>query len=345
MSEFRPKSIERPDWQRREGFTMVTDVAFKVLDDIAPLQPAAATMDSIGDSRVYEAALADITDTARSLYVAATQLSGGVPGHEDITHDPRYGLDKQDIRQGYRYAYQSGVGELAFTWHFAPALAQAAVRDMVDTGHLDQQDVDTWSLSDWANIVGTGWFSRTAHTMAYTRNGIYRRFGSSPHSYEEGALQRALQGSGIPIETNETLFDIQERYEPEDEQVYVTAFPNKKVRAALRAELELSDRPTGGCPVARFSTMLPHDMLAADPHAANLIHDNIAEVVPERATEDEAMLRLPWSPIDATLAVLASKLEQYEELHGTPKIVQKHNPMGHMYYDIEHERGGQEFGA
>ncbi len=313
------KSTDRKDWQEREGFTFVSDVAFQVTDTINTICPPQAQASSYTLYVLDYLEKSQLTPSSSSLYIVSSQLAELVPDFNDVCSG-EYGASPEDIQHGDRFAHLSGVGELAFPWHFGPALAKAVADEMVDQGHLEQSEVDNWSLADWAGIIGTGWFSRTVHSLAYTRNSVYRTYGIQPRSLQKNALREVLKDAGVHLEPDKPLFDVAKRVEPADGTSYLSAYPSKQLTAELRDHLEVSDRPTVGCPAARFSTMLPQGMLDADPHVQNLLARGKAEVVPERSNDDETMVRLEWSPIDATLAVLASKLEQYEQLYGTPYV-------------------------
>lgn len=332
------ESVTRTDWQKHEGFTLVSDVTFSVLRDLSTLEPSEVNPECLSTVQLEDIVENDYDPSTVALYVTSAHLANGIPQRDDIRHDPRFAVSRSDVSHGGDFAFEAGIGDLNFTWHFAPALAKAAVHEMVEAGFLDEGEVAEWRLSDWADIIGSGWFSRTAHTRAYTRNSVYGSFGRAARDYKPGALKRTLVGVGCDeLRGPESLFDLTERIEPEDGTTHLTAFPSKQLTAALRRQLSLSPQATNGCPVARFSTRMPRALFEEDVHAQRLVDTAVAEVVPERSDDDEVMLRLNWSPIDATLATLANKLDQYEELYGTPAVTQYTSMTRLPGYVISHD--------
>lgn len=326
-------SETRSDWQTREGFTFVSDVAFQVIDELAQTTPQ--KVERIETLMAQACATAEgVSDSAKSLFIVSQSLKHSVPRFQKILSGD-YGVSDQDMEQGNRFAYAAGIGEISFPWHFAPALASSMAAEMVEAGYMQQDQVDAWTLHDWADIIGSGWFSRATHMLAYTKNGIYRGFGTSVHDFKKDTFRYLLDSAHIQLPEGDTVFDISERIDPQYDTTHVVAQPNKEVVRALRMELEEGPRgSSAGCPVARFSTMILAEMVEADPHTQNLIAKGKAEVVADRSSDADVMLRLEWSPIDAALAVMAQQLDTYQNLYGQP--VPPTNPSSHYDYKLRH---------
>lgn len=330
MKERFPQSTNKMDWQEREGFTMVSDVAFKVVEDLSLLQPAPIDdIDSYTGRRIVES---DIGDSAISLYLTSDHLTDAIPPYDKVK-DGHYGVTRSDLSAGQKFAHKSGIAELGFTWHFAPALAKVVMDDVVDAGALEKSEVEDWTLTDWANVIGSGWFSRVAHSLAYTANGEYEQFGRQYWDYQKGSFKQKINRNQPNLSEDQPAFEPVLLTEPETGEVFTAARPSKPLVKYLRSRLAEVGNSTG-CPVARISAAIPTSMATTDPHARNLINNNHAVINHERSNDTETKLRLDWSPIDATLAVLADKLESYEQLHGTPYI--SHDEPGLFSYSINH---------
>jgi hypothetical protein len=317
MAKYDHHSQTRPDWQTHEGYTLVSDVTFQIMDDLDDLKPA--RIESASMSLTNAVKDKKIRGSTASLYITTAAMTEAIPSANSI-RTGNYGVTKEDLTRANRHdTFESGLGDINFSWHFTPALASAVVEQMVDEERLEDDEVEEWKLRDWADVIGTGWFSKLTHSMAYARNGTYGAFGRYPHQYAKGALADLFKANHVIAENTEQLFDIKNATEPETGETYITAMPTKAVRKGLRNGLHQRGN-SAGCPAARFGSMIYDHMPDSDPHTKNLISSGHAVLVPERSTETEIMLRQEWSPIDVSLLTLAKKIGQYEELYGTPRV-------------------------
>lgn len=328
MSEAVPLSTTRPEWQTHEGYTYIADVAFKVFDDLGKQRPARIHKTDYKHLFASTEGMNDLSPSRASLYIGMAHMARAIPAHHDLLA-ANYGITATDRILSHGYSFQEGLEDMNFAWHFAPALGAAVVDHFIDQDVLPAEKANDWELPDWANIIGTGWFSKLAHSMAYTANGVYGPFGQYPWHYAKGALRTHLARTGIDLDDAATLFETKEAIEPDTGHMHTTAVMSKPLRAALRRELH--NGRSVGCPMARYGSMIFKHMVDNDPHTSNLINSGKAEIVPERTTETEIMLRTPWSPIDVSLAVLANKFDQYHGLYGTPYFNSER-------YEIEHRR-------
>lgn len=236
------------------------------------------------------------------------------------------GVTMKQFRQAGTYSEQaSGFADLDFTWHFAPAVASNFVRQARVEGHLTDRQVEELTLGDYANIIGAGWFSSLLHDMALTRNGVYAGYGQMSHDYRPTRkLEVYLKQQGV--EANHAIFDISQKYEPEDGYTYLTASlaaPYKKsLRKARRIDGDTKQMMTRGCPVARHNITLPEDSVRDDPHTRELTNSGALLASDKHVREGSVHLTQQYSAIDRALALLADKIDSYEQMYGTPGLVE-----------------------
>lgn len=327
MSETPTYNQSRSEWQTQHGFTLTADVAFQIMTDQAQILPEKLVkMPYVKARDIIEEG---VEPAVTSLYIATQHLSRSIPS-SDLLLRGLYGVTKEDTRRSKGHAEFAGMADMNFTWYFAPALARAAVDELVDASYLDRDDVAQWQLPEWADIIGTGWFSHLAHRMTIGRLGTYGIFGSLTESYKKDSLKDLLK-RGLRMPDDAEVFETEEMIEPfENNKMYATVKPSKDLAQRL-ARARASGRESAGCPGARFVSMIPKDMVQTDPHTQSLLQNGWAELVPERSHDDTVRIRLEWSPLEVSLVALADKLHQYHNLYGTPYIKKDYT-----VYTIDH---------
>ncbi len=234
----------------------------------------------------------------------------------------RFGVGEADFAAiAGKSIFERGFADTDFPWHFSAGLASAIVEDFVENGKITADQADNLTLGDWANIIGSGWFSELAHSMAFTANGTWNSYGKYKPSYSKNALKQELDARfALKKSQGKTkLFDIHE--EPHEGFIYLTASLDLDVRAKLRATMHSSvNQKSTGCPVARRTTRIPVEMAENDSHVKSLIDLGVMSV--KRVTGDEALLEQEFTAIDRTLIFFAEQLDRYESFHGNPIITQ-----------------------
>ncbi len=302
-------------------------------EDISALvpEPLSARPDGLTTLRMaYEGAEVP-TDSAVVLAAVVANLS--IPIRK--ANEQRFGFNETyDVRHNDKkqadafFDVARGMGTMDFTWHAAPGFAVAAVHTFIDAGVLTREQQQNFTLHDWANIIGTGWFSRLTHSLAFAVNAPYRSFGMSGGDLQSNGLRNCLTDIGVLQEGDQTqLFDVKEELEPVEDMFYTTASASAGLTKALRATFktdELRAVPANdkspGCPGARFATTMPADMVHHDRHVRSLINRGELVIDEARSTSDKVRVTQEYSAIDHSLILLAAKLDQYQNLHGMPQV-------------------------
>jgi hypothetical protein len=324
-------SFTRRDYMTTEGQALITDISNLVFDDLNRQVPfrlpgtLRTPRSSMRFGVVFNAK--DQHPSAAALYAVSTQLIN--PLHslakggnlERFQRD--YGVTPAD-HESNRFSFGGGLLDMDFTWHAAPALASSVVNEFVAAGKLTSEQHAAMTLHDWANIIGTGWFSKLTHSLAFTSNGTYRRFGECEKDYDRGGFQRSL--GEISINAAKP-FVIGEAYEADEGKRYVTATVSGDLKRTLRERINPPNQDkkereynSPGCPAARYSTMFFRHMIDTDPHVRNLLARGEMTIDDSRSTEQKVKATQEYTSIDRALMVLAVKLDQYEDMYGMPQV-------------------------
>jgi hypothetical protein len=327
MSELPPAashdhSLTRRDYMTTEGCVLVADVNQRLMRDLIDTAPAKSN-DWI---EARPADTATYNPAGISLYAATESICLPFKKQEGRQVAKNYGVSDSGLDTASRFfEVAAGFGDLDFSWRFAPAIANAVAWTFLDKGIITADQHHGLTLTDWANVIGTGWFAQLAESLAYTHNGVYRSFGSRASHYNQSSFQTALRET-TTLDAKDDLFDVSEQVEPNDGYIYHTATISEAVCQALRRALhrnapkQMRRNASPGCPGARHTISLYPHMIETDPHVASLIGSGIMQVVPERSNERRVMVRQEYSAIEIALATLAFKLQHYENLYGTPKV-------------------------
>lgn len=315
-----------------EGFALTTDVNNRLLEDIHALVPEKLPEHpfGLGTLSMGHDGERQPTDSAVAVALVVSSLSRPLREANDggFIFEQTYGITRRDKEQADAFfELGRGLTTLDFTWHAAPALAVAAVHSFEDAGLITREQQQNMTLHDWANIIGTGWFSRLSHSMAYAKNATYRTLGMKGEDLQPKGLTHCLKEAIDAVDENMEPFVIQEEYEPIEALWYTTASLTESLKKALRKSLHpdgltkdnLKDM-SPGCPGARFVTMLPADTVRNNKHIQSLIKRGDLAVDEARSTAEKIRLTQEYSAIDNALILLAAKLDQYQNLYGMPQL-------------------------
>lgn len=328
-------SEHKHDYMTREGFALATDLNNRLAEAISrlpvvalpdpPEKLSSMLMTSPEDRRQTDSAIA-LGVVAHHLAEPWRAASRGGPSVERA-----YGVTKEDMRLADKFLeIQDITASLDFTWHAAPAFAVAAVHAFEAAGRVTLEQQQQMTLHDWANIIGTGWFSRLMHSVAFARNATYADFGMSGAHFQPNALGRRLARTvpNYPLHEDMELFTVNEEWESQDGLVYTTASATTSLRKALSTSLHSDEGLTKenrresspGCPAARYVAYMPYQDAAKDPHVRSLINRGELSMCPVGPEGDTAKLTQEYTTIDHSLVLLAAKLDTYQDLYGTPRL-------------------------
>ncbi|MGI9027907.1 MAG: hypothetical protein ACR2FM_03670 [Candidatus Saccharimonadales bacterium] len=330
----------RRQFMRTEGFAIYTDVNNKVLEAMGSVavrpiaykdvSAAFMSMDAVNPANV-------------ALCAVTQQLSYEVPAPHYRNFFRRFGVSQADknATQG-KGVSNHGFADMSFAWHFSSGLASAAVQSFVENDKISEEQAGNLTLGDWANVIGSGWFSKLAHSFAFTGNGYLGQFGTAFVHYDKLGLKRLMNhqfdikkkpGDGGLAELQ--LFDIDEELEPYEDLIYLTASMKPEIKTALRTRMQQSSPKSTGCPVARKTAYLSPEVAQSNPHVKNLLKLGILAVKPDPRQEKAVVVTQEYTAIDRTLALIAGQLDQYEALHGNPVIPD--NPIFPVRKKLPHE--------
>jgi hypothetical protein len=312
---------ERQIFQRTDGFALYTDTNDRITADLAhqvvpPLPLTLSKKYGLTDMYAQSCKRVEENPGAMRLYCTMKRILDIVPDFADIG---KYGVSEEDIKLGNTYAFSAGFGDLEFPWHFSAGLANACVDGFVDENAITSEQKNAFTLHDWANVIGAGWFGRLANNMALTGGGVYLQFGGQPADYDAGALHHKLVGTHI-IHPTDPLFTYEQLYEPEEQATYHALDLSKEATHGLRQNMHNAAGTSLGCSVARNSVLLPNETVETNPHVQALLDRGTLRIVPERSTSTHTRATAEWTAIDTTLHLFAGQLEQYENNYGTPRI-------------------------
>ena len=331
-----PVNLNRKDYLRTYGFTLVTDVNKMMMDDVAAQQPAQLSLSP--NSTMPRGASESQLQKRRSrisLMMATFAVMKIIPERGDTVDNPDYNISESETDlASAQNVFQSGLGDQTFPWHFSAALASQAVDRLVYSGELPELAARNMTLTDWANIIGTGWFSNLAHSLAFARNGFYNIFGKDHTSYQHNALIKHISSWTHGLRPNIYLLEVDKQFEPLDGKDYLTVAASPALLKAVRATMQ-KDRSIG-CPAARHATRLFPSMLTEDPHTKHLLETQRLYVKSEgeEAPDGKIGVVQEYSAIDQSLIVFAKKLDEYDTLYGTPAL--RRNKQGLLQVLHEH---------
>lgn len=224
------------------------------------------------------------------------------------------------MRMRHHTSIDSGLADTDFVGHFAPAVAAGIVDLFTRSDVLSSKQHESFTLTDYANVIGTGWFSAIMHDLARTSNGAYGGHGRESYSYTYNALTQLFERT-LRLKASDTAFTVKETLEPEDGYIYHAAQTTAALRLALRQRLRKNSvASTRGCPVARHNVTLDTALIESSPPLQHFLEsDEIVASGKELRSTDRQHYILPHSAIDLSLIQLADRLIRYDDRFGTPR--------------------------
>lgn len=313
---------DRQKFQRTHGFALYTDLNDRLMEELHDtfIPPLAANALAIykdeirWNSHREEQIIRNPAGCA--LYMAMSQIIRQLPGRETFIRT--FGMNASDLHEAAHFTHLHGLADIEFPWSFGAFTANAVADFFVGEGVITQEQKNNFTLKDWANMIGSGWFSRLVHLLAIAPNGAYGRNGSDIWHYDTNYLHKEL----VTLSVNSDLgpiFEYKAQTESDEGITYDTAVLSREAIMTLRAALARNGNSLG-CPVARYSVALDENMVR-DPHVQNLIDRGTLTIVPERSDNGTVRLTQDWSAIDKTLSLFAAQLDIYQTVYGNPVIV------------------------
>ena len=313
---------KKEKYMKRTGYLLYSDIGHQFLEEVETILPTKATR--IRDSSFDHI----IPPTQLNIAAAAVALSKNVVKFSRLSNERdqrlsrmyrKYHITSDEQIKIPSNAFNQGLDDLDFTFHFAPAVAVDVVDAFLDAGIITQEEYDQLTLGDIANMVGSGWFSDLMHDMALTRNGVYGGYGKEASHYQSGRLETLLEET-CDVPRTQRLFSISEQSD-DDGFTYVTAALARPVRRKLRGEMSLRSmggqtEDSVGCPVARRAGSVAVE-LAQGKRAQSLV-DRSYMHIGEPTESGNVRLHQDYTAIDHALDVTATLLDRYDSLYGTP---------------------------
>lgn len=327
----------------RDGSLFVTDVSTQLTEDLwrqhhMPLPRSIVPQEHfLTPGLQLTAAIVEAQPSASALHavtmphwLALKGVRGQFGSDKRQGFNKKYGITDEDNARFSGVMAGQGLSDPDFSWHFAPALANSVTLQMVQDGEINVEQQQGLTLHDWANIIGSGWFSALIHRMAYTRFGTYGQFGTRHQHYQAYGLEKYLREvTNDPKHFRTDLFNFSEAYEPEDGYTYKVATLSDNCKASLQSRMKKDDdtRATG-CPAARHNFSLDVDTIDNDRHVQALVDRGQLAIKGTANALGHRQASLELSAIDHALAAQADLLDRYAYNYGTP----------HLYFDDDEYR-------
>lgn len=351
-------SAERLEHSRGDGFTLFTDVNNQLMERLGQqMLPARISVDDVHHQFTTHPSEADVaasfevdvppvtlpfdelnvSSSSAALFFVSRQLTNQLL---DITHSDeaertsesfhkQFGITDIDKRKARSYYFDHGFDDTEFAWHFAPALANAVVGEMITAGIISEAQQERFTLGDWANIIGSGWFSSLIHEMTTEKFGAYGIFGKNLADYGKDEFLDMLEIQATthqypPVSTVGPAFQFE--IVEESGLTYVTAKLSERLARELHAGMDdgLQSRTqergkTHGCPAARYAGSLSVDAVMNDLHLQSLVAREEMALSPSNRP-DRVRFQQEYTTIDRSLMTLAARLDGYDRAYGTPFI-------------------------
>lgn len=306
-----PDLDDRNRYIASRGFAYTTNIANQLAGEVATYVPRKIDKDAIS---------IEWRDYRRGKYTKGHSIALAMLSAREV-FDTRSSTDLADqFGEGERhtnwsgkyYTFRGGLGDMDFTHHFATALAHEVTEAFVACKELTKRQRDQLTLTDYAELMRTPWFSAMLHDAAFTRNGFYGGFGLHPDDYQPGALQRLIsdKGSSHGSLKHQGVFTIENR----------TAALSPEAKKMLRGQLGHGSDRSPGCPAARHTATFSKHSAEHDAHLQQLIARGDVQVQPAYSKVNRVRVTQETTAIDRMLYVLAGHLERYDQKYGTPTI-------------------------
>lgn len=269
--------------------------------------------------------LASLHPSSASLLLAGHAAAQAMPNQHEV-HEAAQVSDIDNHRANENSAFDVSLGDLTFPWHFTIGLASSVASILARRLVITHDEKDAVTLTDWADMIESEWFSHLAHILAMAPNGTYGPYGQDLLCLDPDDLKETLIARK-KVEIKGDIFEPHEFTSADGTEKLLGAVPTPELLNALRQILKTALQ-SGGCPVVRKTTMLPNEQVASDPHTRRLIDQGIFKVVPERSTATHVRVTTEETPITKTLRFIAGQLRQYENLYGIPVLTYRDTATG-----------------
>jgi hypothetical protein len=307
-------------WLGNEGFALLTDVSHQAMDNLThtplPELPSLSEIRNDSNARGIPGCDLALWTLAGNMYKYSGLRNGDVD-----TFDAQFGITQQDRERAINSgAFGAGLGEKYFPVMFSAFVATRVANQFLKDGMLSISNRLEFTLKDWANIIGSGWFSDLVHDLALAQNGQYGTQGASLSPYHDPLYFRKLEN----IKDTVPIFESDFAYEPFEDRTHVIAKLTTAARRQLRTGMQTQN--SVGCPVARHATTLPREALSTNPHVKRLIKAGRLMVNPQiDPKSDRVVVQQEESAIDELLVVIAAKLDEYQNNYGNPVFFEEAN--------------------
>lgn len=310
----------RKEFQRGYGFALFSNVNDRVLARMAR-QPLIRIPDKLSNSVVdpWKARSTDISEALAyenpsgcSLFLATQALVQKVPDSYILRHHE--GVTGKDLELSTKYSFKGGFEDLQFPWDFSSMVANHVAEQMVTDGILAKEVKDSFTLTDWANILSSDWFKAAIQEMAMTGGGVYGTVGGSLHHYRRHALTDHLSRSTSDLAYEGPVFITS------NQGGKLSATVHPALRKKLRGVMHGSRIGSTGCPVARKATRITTRQLKTDHHLQAMLENGTLHIVEGREDSEYVRVTQTDTTISRTLDYTASELRKYDSKYGTPQL-------------------------
>lgn len=319
-----PDDMSLREYTVGPAFIIATDVSNEgisnTISDITPLEKAPLPEGKPRWLNEYEISPENFSrnPSGVGLYIASKPLFERLGKIKPPALYAEYGVNKDDLALVRQFSQGFVIADLGFTWHFAPGVANTVVETFEKEGYISPEERQGLTLTDWSNVIGSAWFGKLMHSLAFTANGLYREYGTRAEHYYESEAFRTDFIKTLNLNSEDPLFEVSKQIEPKEGRTYLTASPSPQFQKALSARMRAAN--SSGCPVARYATSLPPGVVETNPHVQRLLKNGTMYTVPERSNDEKILLRQDHSAIDHALITLADQLQAYDGTYGTPAI-------------------------
>lgn len=317
------------------GFVLYSDVSDRLIQHLSE-EPIKAVS---GENWSRLERMHDQAGDMAPLYMVFASLANMIPSYSThhIHHSPMHqigNLTNGDAETAAQHTYGHGLDDRKFTWTFAGSLAAAVAHAFTQTGEIEEDKLGQLTLTDWANMISSQWFSRLAHNFARTGNGMLQNFGGEGSGdYAPYALEKKLRSGANSYpdkayptpDIDQPLLIIDEELDTQTGAIQLIARLSEPYRQMLRNyrinyRNDIAQGGSVGCPVARRFAQLPEEFVESDAHMQHLRQIGLMSVRSVDEETGKTLIGQEDTAIDRTLAFIAWQLTEYDRQHGTPSI-------------------------
>ncbi len=321
---------DRVTWMRTDGTPRSIVTAHRVIDDIAAQEVPVPFCYDRGDykfsgKKVEEALGKSGVGFAMIILELQKYLHLATP------YDKLAAQEQEHLGTTFhnnKFMFGDGLADQHFTWHMGGAVAANLAQQFANDGLIDRDDMKQATLSDWADIIGSQWFSDLLHDLAVAPNGFYGNYGAQLVGY----TRKAPFNSRTPYTGK--VYDssvIREKpLQPELEDLRyagVAARLSQEARHLLRSNVRTANNGSNryfremtiGCPVARrsFETDEQRIQQYGLEDIAQSGVKRFLNIRPAKRT-DRYKVDQTLTPIDRYLLLLSDTLVDIDTKHGSP---------------------------